>query len=261
MEQALFLPRDYDLSGYEERFTRLYFGKEFCERQMPSLSHLRRIVEFAGERGLALTYVTPAMTDAGFDRLFSSLDYLRESADGVVEVVLNDWGVFEALRDRCEGFELVLGRGLSKQERGPRILGVWREDSPEFVQHFRTTGMDSEIVQDYLLANGIGRIEFDNLLHGIERRNTATRASLYHPFSFLSMARACYSNSFTDRRRPANAIYQCRSECLKHSFRLRNPDFPCDLFIHGNAYFFENPRLPDDLEAMNIDRLVYQPQP
>ncbi|MDP7294889.1 MAG: hypothetical protein QGG24_06170, partial [Vicinamibacterales bacterium] len=57
--------------------TRVYLGNEFCERLIPSVQLLERAHTAAAERGLALTLLTPYVTDDGIDRLRPLLSRLE----------------------------------------------------------------------------------------------------------------------------------------------------------------------------------------
>ena len=51
MEQAVFISRVDQLKYCDDNFTRLYFGIEFCERLLPTLQQLKKVISAVKERG------------------------------------------------------------------------------------------------------------------------------------------------------------------------------------------------------------------
>ncbi|MFN3477211.1 MAG: hypothetical protein ACK4Z6_06630, partial [Candidatus Methylomirabilales bacterium] len=78
-------------------FSRVYFGNEFCQHLIPTLAHLRAVYLAAVEKGFTFTLLTPYITDDGLEKLKPLLSFLSTRED-LIEVVVNDWGVFNFLR-------------------------------------------------------------------------------------------------------------------------------------------------------------------
>lgn len=265
MELAIFTTRDR-VESYlgEDRFTRLYYGNEFCERLLPTPDGLEEVLAFLRERGLAFTLVTPFVTDEGMDKALGLIEHLEEdrtrrSEAGVPhEVVVNDWGLLYRMKEAFPGLEPVLGRLLNKQKRGPRILKLGGRVPEPMMDHFRRSNVDTQGLQGVLDDFGVERVELDNLLQGMERK-TGLTGSLYFPYAYVTTTRLCLTNQCFARRRHARAIFPCEHECRKITFRLDHKDMPVALFLKGNTQFFRNDRLPGNLRALGIDRIVYQP--
>jgi len=256
-EKAILIPNagklDRPLDGYD----RLYFGVEFCQRLIPTQQALAAALERA--QGKGFTLVTPFVTDAGLQRLRPVLDMLqRERPDA--EVVVNDWGVLDYLHENHPNLEPVLGRLLVKQKRGPRILRIAEKLPTEAVDHFRRCVADSSVVIRFLQPYGVGRVELDNLLQGL-RRDDGLPASLYYPYGYITTTRMCLTNAAYDRKRSFREIFPCKKDCQILSFTLRSPKMPVEIILRGNTQFYFNDRLPDNLAALGIDRLVYEPEP
>ncbi|MCX5896063.1 MAG: hypothetical protein NTZ51_09570, partial [Proteobacteria bacterium] len=171
MEQAVFISNLNNLKYCDENFTRLYIGTEFCERLIPSLQQVKKILSFAEKRGLGLTLVTPFVTNQGLKKLEKVLALLAEQAPGA-EVVFNDWGVFQFLKEAQLPVTPVLGRLLTKMKRGPRMMNILDKVPPETARYCRTTGLTVPEVREFLKLNGIFRIELDNPLQGINLDDT-----------------------------------------------------------------------------------------
>jgi len=257
MEKAGFISRLEHLDLIEDDCDRLYFGNELCERLIPDLSALTDAARWAEERGIPLTLVTPFVTDQGIAAV-EKLIKQAESIDCLDEVVFNDWGIFTLLRGWDKRFSLLLGRLLTKQKRGPRILNMMKKVPPEMLVHFRRFSADSNISGQFLKGEGVKRIELDNTLQGIERTNTLP-ASLYLPYAYISTTRYCltaYSDSDSTYFRD---IGPCQRQCREYSFELKHGNMPVTLLLKGNTYFFENRSIPDNLEELVVNRIVNMP--
>jgi hypothetical protein len=128
------------------------------------------------------------------------------------------------------------------------------------VQHFRESNVDTPEFRDFLAGLGIRRVELDNLTGGIRRQKGVLPASLHVPFAYVTTTRFCPAASCEKQSIPFRRIGDCAFECRGYTFSLRHPDMPRGLLLKGNTQFFRNDRLPDDLEALNIDRLVHAPE-
>lgn len=259
MEQAIFISKTENLKYVNSKYTRLYFGNEFCQQLIPSLEDVRIISDFVSNQKMKFSLVTPYVTDDGIETLRPLFETVTSSFYDA-EVVINDWGILRLLRDEFDGLTLVLGRLLTKQKRGPRILSVKDKVPPAMIQHFKESNIDVPILSDFLVNNGIDRVELDNLLQGIAREDPSLKASLYFPFAYVTTTRFCLTASSERKVMFMRSISSCNKECQRYTFRLRHKNMPIDLFLKGNAQFFKNSRMPDNLDSSNIDRIVYEPE-
>ena len=109
-------------------------------------------------------------------------------------------------------------------------------------------------------ASGIRRVELDNVAQGISREGCFLKASLYVPYAYLAVTRLCLTASCEKDKRSDRVIRPCQKECSRYAFKLRHRMFRAfDLFSRGSGIFFRNAALQDDLAALNIDRLVHEP--
>jgi len=256
MEHALFLPTRAIPDPLPDGYDRLYCGIEFCERLLPRPARVLELAAAAQASGLAFTLVTPFLTDAGLPAAEALVDAL--ALRGLAfEVVINDWGLLHRLSGRS--LHLALGRLLCRQKRGPRILDLVLP--PTAFRHFRMAGADAPHQRALLDALGVGRIELDNLLQGIARPPGALPASLYYPFCYVTTTRLCRSLYGEKRSTGYRSIGPCGEVCRNHLFALRHRTMPRPLLLRGNTQFVEHRELPEELEALGIDRLVHQPEP
>jgi len=259
MEQAIFISKVENLKFVNSKYTRLYFGNEFCERLIPSLKDTRTIVDFVLRQKIELSFVTPYVTNRGIEVLRPILEYLIQSLPES-EIVINDWGLLRLLKRELNQTNLALGRLLTKQKRGPRILSLKNRIPQATIQHFQGSNIDVPILSDFLVNNGIKRVELDNLLQGITRANPRLKASLYFPFAYVTTTRFCISASCEKKKKSLRSITPCNKECQQYTFSLHHKNIPVSLFLKGNTQFFANDLLSEDLEQLNIDRLVFQPE-
>lgn len=239
-------------------YGRLYFGQEFCERLLPSVGQLDQMLDQARELGLAFTLVTPYVTEEGLERVEALVEHLS-GRGSEYEVVVNDWGVLHWLRESYPKIVPVLGRLLTKQKRGPRILNLKGLVPDAMLDHFRRSNVDLQIMVEFLKKMGITRVELDNLLQGVARENPLA-ASIYTPYAYISTTRLCLTNSCDHRTQSLRAIFPCGQECRIYRFRLTHPSMPVPLILGGNTYFYRLDELPANLEQLGIDRVVFQPE-
>ncbi|MDP8225317.1 MAG: hypothetical protein P9L99_18290 [Candidatus Lernaella stagnicola] len=257
MERALYVTRLNEINAETEHYDRLYFGAEFCQFRIPSPALLRQAREAAAQHGWSFSLMTPYVTDEGLAAL---ADLLPELRDGD-EVIVNDWGVLDWVATEHERLTVVLGRLLTKQKRGPRILNVLDVTPPDMLSHYRRSNVDVPHLRDFLTGQmRVERFELDNPLQGMERR-PAVPASLYTPWMYVSTTRLCLVNHCENRTQSLRAIFQTDFACQKHQFTLEHDNMPATLHLVGNTIFVENDGVPENLEQLGIDRLVFQPRP
>ena len=262
MEQALYIAKTAHLKYWNGDFTRLYFGMEFCERLLPSPSQLKKALDFTQKNHLAFTLVTPYVTESGLNKVEKLITLLSE-LEPESEIVFNDWGVFHLLREKNYPVKPVMGRLLNKMKRGPRIANLKELIPPTSLNYFMTPGVSIPEIQQFLLANAIARVEFDNLLQGLNLSGISSdlHLSLYLPFAYITTTRFCFMSSSTSSEKMKIGVAPCRKECQNYAFSLVNPVMTTPLIRKGNTIFFSNENIPDKpIRENKIDRLVVQPE-
>lgn len=274
MEYAIFLNNKKSIEKYREqkfphlppawkngetpRFQRLYFGQEFCDRLIPTSDDLLFALNFAKDNNLSFTLLTPFSSEIGLEKWEKILETLyRESPDN--EVVFNDMGVLHLILEKFPRFKKILGRLLTKQKRGPRILRIMGKVPEEMIDHFRRFNADVPKLAKFYREIGIERMELDNALQGINRDSNMP-ASLYYPYIYVSTTRMCLTNQSNDRQENMRAIFPCKRECHNAHFEIQHQEIPLPVTIAGNTQFIYNDKLPENPSEIFIDRLVYEPQ-
>jgi len=262
MEQALFISKLQNLKYLTGDFTRLYFGQEFCERLIPDRKQLDYVLAFIDSTNLHLTFVTPYVTNWGLMRLESILTYLKQKKPGT-EIVFNDWGVFQYVKDECHELIPVMGRLLNKMKRGPRIMNIFNQLNESTRDFYQGSNLDVPAVGSFLREQGIYRVEFDNVLQGIALKSgdQEIMKSLYMPFAFVSTTRFCLSAQCDKPEYFDNVgIFPCAQECQHYTFSLFNPVMNISLIRKGNTIFFLNENIPNVVTTQKVDRIVIQPE-
>jgi len=261
-ETALYITKAADLKHYNDSFSRIYFGNEFCEHLIPSASEVKRVLGFASENNLGFTLVTPYVTEEGVKILELLFQKIEQEKPGS-EAVFNDWGVLHILNEKHPNLEPVMGRLLNKMKRGPRLMNLIDILPQSTMDYFRSCSLDVPIYQKFLIRNRVRRVGLDNLLQGIDLNlsNSGISASLYIPYGYITTTRLCLATSCDEHGKEDEVgIFPCQKECQRYTFHLRNPVMPVLLIRKGNTIFFENRALPDDTEKKGITRIVVEPE-
>ncbi len=262
MEQALFIHSPDNLHYFRNDFNRIYFGQEFCERRLPTRDDIARVIDFAVANACSFTFVTPFVTNSGLDRLENLVAFIEKEHE-TCEVVCNDWGAVHLISTEHSGFTPVLGRLLNKNKRGPRIMNILDKVPAETRRYFCGSNLDVPAAAVFLKKYGIGRVEFDNLLQGVDLSGADQQisASLYIPYAFISTTRFCLTAGCdSDAASFRAGILPCSQECRTYAFTLYNPVMKIPLIRKGNTVFLLNEHIPESLEKGFFNRIVVQPE-
>jgi len=245
LEQAVCLSTPEVLPAGE--WQRRYFGAEFCPWGFPTLAVLHRFVALARQHNLPLTLLTPVVYEPFLPRLRDTLAALLPDLHAGDEVVISDLGALALLHDRPAGIEVVAGRALSGQKRGPRILDL--DLNANELDYFRQGRWYQHESAAFLAEQGVRRVELDNLLQGIAPLPEPLIGTLHLPYAMVTSSRNCPFRS-------PGRVGPCPGGCGE-VFRLTTPQSQVPLYQAGNTQFIENSRLPDNLAQLRIDRLVH----
>lgn len=234
-----------------EGYQRLYFGAEFCCWCFPAKEKLHEALSWSRSVGWRFTLVTPVLAESERQQLQPLLQEFVPLLDANTdEVVISDWGALELVRSANPAVTVALGRALSGQKRGPRILDM--QLSPGERDYFRKGSWYGESAGSLLAQQGIRRVELDNLLQGVAALPPGLQGSLHLPYAMVTSSRNC-------PHRPPGVSGPCPAPCGE-VLTLRPADTKVPLLQAGNTQFLENPSVPGDLEQLGIDRLVHHPQ-
>jgi len=246
-ESALFLNRlDGPLPG---GYARLYFGAEFCPWMLPQPAAVVEACRAAHYWGWHFTLATPVLAEPVLPRLRTLLVALVDLVGAGDEVLISDWGALELVCEVLPQLPIILGRTLSGQKRGPRILDLsLTAQQREYFQRGSWSGREASVL---LSEMGIARVELDNLLQGLAPLPAGLVGSLHYPYAMVTSSRNCP----VCVERQTNG---CAARCGE-LFRLETDQTRVPLLQCGNTQFLQNPALPADLPTLGIDRLVHHP--
>ena len=262
IEQVLYITAVADLKHYSSKFSRIYFGNEFCQRLIPSIKDLGQVLDFVSRNSLRFTFVTPYVTNEGLKTLEPLFTRIMEEKQPS-EVVFNDWGVLRIINERYDGLEPVMGRLLNKMKRGPRLMNLLDLIPKTAIDYFRTCSLDTPIYQRFLLQNRVRRVELDNLLQGIglNLAGSGLNASLYIPYACITTTRLCLASSCEEHGKEDEVgVFPCNRECQRYAFQMTHPVIPVPLIRKGNTMFFQNEKTPRSMAKRNINRVVVEPE-
>ena len=270
IERALFTNT---LKKVNKEVNRIYFGNEFCENLIPSLVNLKNAYSFFSRLKKKFTLVTPYITNRGIKRLRPLLAFL-DNQGAAAEVVFNDWGVFKLIKEHFGNLTPVAGRLLSKQRRDPRMLKILQGTQVStgkqlmdkktkiillpkpipntLCEHFQSSVVDTPFFQKFLIAEGIGRIEIDNLIWEMRfHQNKKIALSIYFPYGYISTTRACGRLTLTYKG--------CKRECRRYYLKYYDDSLPVPFYGIGNTIFYKNTLLAyGNLRKLGINRIVFQ---
>ncbi len=244
MEHALFLPpkETPSFTGFE----RLYLGAEFCPWTFPDLGEIRRGMQLARRAALPLTLVTPVFGEFFIDHLQTILAHILPDFLPKDEVVISDWGAYPLIKKIAPEQEVVVGRALSGQKRGPQILDL-ALSSPQ-LEYFQASRFYSNEARQFLAELGVRRIELDYPPQGIAVVPSPLHATLHAPFAMVTSSRNCPF-------RVGDGSRGCLARCGE-VFTLNSQQSPLALLQGGNTQFVAVEAIPDNLAVLGIDRLV-----
>ncbi len=247
VESCRFMTSVDQLPGPEARdkYGRFYFGNEFCEFRLPTRDALARVFD----AGHPVALVTPIATRFGIKRVAELADFVV-GRGWTCEVVVNDFGVCEALRGESR-LTLVAGRLIARN-----VFDVAESRLRVPALHGLT----------YLRENyGIERYEITNYRTKLLPPHSGIPAglslSLYTPYMYLTTTRDCIFRFRNTRPGTRVDHVGCDQICRQHRFRIRYPGCVAEtLYLKGNTLFVVHDRLAfnrSELQALSVDRIVY----
>lgn len=257
------------------RFTRLYFGQEFCSRLIPGKEEMTEAITKSLKKGMEFALVTPYVSEKGLGRLeklLAALEDIRPSC----EVICNDWGVIYLIRKNFPTLVPVMGRLLNKACRDPRIEKHLKGIPDGEAAAYRFSSSSNPYLKSLLKMLRVARVEIDNLPQGMEGGlpDRGVPASLYIPYGFVSTGRICFPGSWGLRQREKFMASgsSCSRLCRRYFMEMKDlsgcvgGDAVEGVFQKGNTVFYRQSEglLASGLKkarVLGVDRIVYQPFP
>ena len=221
-----------------------------------------KAIKFASRNNLDFTLVTPYVTNIGLKKVKALLKELI-TRKLECEVVFNDWGILKVINEKYGELTPLMGRLLNKNPREPRIMNIIDQLPESALDYCKSTNLTTPHMCTFLKNSRIRRVELDNPLHGIkiEFDDPEIKASLHVPYVYVTTTRLCLANACDiSGKEYIVQISPCLKECQKYSFNLSNSIMPVTLIRKGNTIFYQNAKIPEDINEENLDRIVFSPE-
>ena len=224
-----------------EQPRRMYVGDEFCLHRLPDPEELGGFVRQANELSWAVTLLTPPVTDEGLEKCAPLFDRLDGPHLGA-EVVVNDWGALQYVREKHPCLPVSLGRLLNKGFKDPRLpdAGTMERVSEEAADLLNRCTFDFARFQEEMVRLKVSRLERDLLPYGTPRLEIpeGLGVSVYFPFGYVTMGRVCWLATFEHTgTRKFSLAKGCPRTCRDMSLRLKDAQRNLLLYQEGNAIF------------------------
>ena len=205
---------------------RLLFGVEFCQHLIPTPDDVAAAAALARERGWGLSLLTSYVTDDFLERCTELIAVLADQGPEP-ELVINDWGLLRRARQRFPSVPLVLGRGLNRQVRDPRVPDVGPEhlggDAPP--EAWGGSSIGSAAFRALIRRLGVARVATDVPLQGaLPLGADGLPGQVHLPWGMVASGRICMVNAYgkppSVRLVPPLA---CDAPCRRYTLTLRAP--------------------------------------
>jgi hypothetical protein len=227
---------------------RIYIGNETCEKLIPSIAHIEKVLNSNKE----LTLLTPYVTESGLIKLRDIFVALNNKKLKTIEVVANDYGVLYELT-KYEFITPVLGRLLNKTKRATGINNT--DILQEEYRFFRGSNVFNNAAYRQHLMNDLGvfRCECDYPSFGLEFPNIddEMRYSVYYPWVYVTSSRACpFAAMNQNESEQFKLSGPCDKECLEfyQAWQSEDPHMSGNIHAIGNAVF--------DYSSFDLETLI-----
>ena len=167
---------------------RLYIGNQFCHLLFPERKLLFQILEKADQEGLEITisfsYMREYMLDSVKD-LLQEIDRWCADRKKSVEVVINDWGMAEMVKEETKNLISCMGVLLNKRKKDPRI--TYKKGNKNL---FQENNLNAGFYRDFLKKEfGFQRFEWESC--GYKQQFPDGKNSLHLPFYQTNTSQYC----------------------------------------------------------------------
>lgn len=241
--------------------TRIYIGNQFCHNLIPDDELLLRLMDKAYQEGLKVTVVFTYMRDNQIESTRNTVERIYQwclSKDETVEIVINDWGMLESLKDRKDILIPVMGVLLNKRRKDPRYK--YKAGYDNYKEELAQNNLGLNEYRDYLSdILGFGRYEYES--SGLKAVMPVGHKSLHFPYYQTNTSQFCtlYAGYVNGDRSRQQLVEDCSHYC-EHMFY----SYPKHLKLIGryNSLFgmddmvLSNYKELSSLIANGTDRLV-----
>lgn len=242
---------------FQNGFSRLYLGNEFCPHLLPPEKQLPSLLKAVAESKLKLTFSMPYIlpTDDKSAGLYVNQVITLSRTYGIdLELVVNDFGLLFRLGQNAD-IPVSMGRLLNRIKKDPRFSqkkGI--HGRPDWFQYNNLEGMEYEKM---LRAMQVERVEGEDCAHF--QYGGTLKKSFHFPFYQISTSSTCplHAEMRHGSRKRTGRVVSCDHYCSYFGM-VYNAAY--HMLGYGNSIFgFCDNILSLDLPTYNdsVDRLVF----
>lgn len=199
---------------------RIYVGNEFCHHLFPTTHQLISILEKAKAEGIEVTLASTYMRDQLLEETeaFTNEIYTWCQKNAfMIEVIVNDWGMIQLLKDKKDYFQFSLGILLNKRRKDPRYQ--YKSGYATQTGQLAKNSLNGEEYRAYLSKQcNINRYEYEAC--GYRMEIPTKHNSLHLPFYQTNTSQYCtlYAKCVTNNRGKQQFVNQCPRYCEEFVF-------------------------------------------
>lgn len=199
----------------ERKPERLYIGNQFCHLLFPEQDMLFKLMEKAVKEHLKITLVFSYIREYKLDfisRLLCEIDKWCRLHNCQIEVVVNDWGMAEILKNQTENLIPCLGILLNKRKKDPRISYKTGDQ-----KLFKENSLNAQFYRNFLRNTyGICRFEWETC--GYTQLFPIGKNSLHIPFYQTNTSQYCplFAVCANGERGRQKLIKNCPEYCREY---------------------------------------------
>ncbi len=238
-----FLKEYFDGIPFTQNINGIYFGSETCENLLPNVSELQEVYEYCKANHINLALMTPPIIN-NMEFIEPLLDFIAQKD---MELIVNDFGVFELVREMRLTNSVILGRLLLKRQKNP-LMKLYEPSLDD--ARFHTTELSINEFGEFLKSFGISRGSVDGN-YDFERETLEEKAfykDYYFPYTYLSMMSRCNLCDVCER--------QCQSVNIHYNSYNKNKAIIQR--TNGIYYINYNFSLSRDFVKKRRNRLVFE---
>lgn len=245
---------------FNKDITRVYIGNEFCHNLFPKTNLLINMMNKAQRENLNITLCFTYMRDCLIEKTTEIINKIYSwclEYDKQIEIVINDWGMIELLRDKLDYIKICLGVLLNKRKKDPRY--IYKKGYEENKDLMAENSLNSSVFSKFLRDNKIERYEYESC--GYRMDIAQGKHSIHMPFYVTNTSQYCplYSMCKYQDRGKQELVLNCPQYCRDYFFA-----YPKHLKMVGryNSLFAFDDTLLKNKEKLNyylengIDRIV-----
>ncbi|MDO5517551.1 MAG: hypothetical protein Q4F66_08340 [Clostridium sp.] len=257
-----YLSRNYSENNelFKKNISRVYIGNEFCHNLFPDVHLLIKMMDRAKIKKLGITLCFTYMRDCFIEKTEEIINkvymWCREHNTSI-EIVINDWGMLELIKDKSDYFKICLGVLLNKRKKDPRYM--YKKGYEENKNLMAENSLNSSIFTEFLKDNKVERYEYENC--GYRMDIAEGSHSLHMPFYVTNTSQYCplYAMCKNQDRGKQQLVVSCPKYCRDYVF-----SYPKHLKMVGryNSLFAFDDTLLKDSDKLKyyvnsgIDRIV-----